>query len=327
MKAMILCAGFGERFRPITDRVPKPMVPVMDRPLLHYTLGRVRAAGIDEVVLNLHHLPDAIRGFAGGDYNGMKVRYSEEPEIMGPVGGIKKAEKYFGGETFMVVNGDIWFEQELAGVAAFHREKGAGLTVVVLDGGEPALRAIGCDGEGRVRQVWGKPSLSGAKLEAGVNAGIYVYEPYVLERCAEPGVFLDLSSDLMPRLFADDVPVFAFSTKRYWSDVGAPERYLELHRDLLAGGAAMPPDGELLEEDGNFRRGDAEIAAGAVVTPPCYFGDGCEVGDGAGVGPFAVLGAGCRVGPGVRIERSVVFPGVVLRGGGRYANEVLFENA
>lgn len=325
MRAMILCAGYGERFRPVTERFPKPMLPVMGKPLLHYSLNRVRAAGIGGVVLNLHHLPDAIRSFAGDACGGMPICYSQEREILGPVGGIKKAEGFFGGETFIVVNGDIWFEQDLCEVAAFHREKGAGLTMMVMDGGDPALRAIGYDGAGRVRQVWGKPAVR-AELETAVNIGIYAYEPYVLERYVEPDVFFDLSKDLMPRLFADDVPVFAFSANGYWADAGTPERYLELHRDLLAGRASLPPEDACPAEGGVSRRGDSRIAAGVGIHPPCFFGEGCEVDSGAEIGPYAVLGSGCRVGSGTRIENSVVFSGVVVKEGGSHVNEVLFES-
>ncbi len=323
---MILCAGFGKRFRPITEKIPKQLVPIFDRPLLHYTFTKLQEAGINDIIINLHHLPDAIRKFARSNHNGMSVQYSLETDILGSAGGIKKAEKFFEHETFMVIHGDIWFGQELSAVVNFHKKNEAGLTIVVKEGSEPSLCAVRFDEGLRVRQMWGRPSVNyDAKLKPGVSTGIYVFEPYILDY-ATPGIPLGFTSELTPRLLVEQVPVFAFSSTSYCSDVGTPSRYLRFHRDALNGIIDLPKDVQAQISDRNLTCCPNNISNGATITPPCYFGKGTEIGPDSKVGPFTAIGANSHIGRGVYIEHSVIFPGVRVESPGKYANEIIFDD-
>ncbi|MEW5945686.1 MAG: NDP-sugar synthase [bacterium] len=320
---MILAAGFGERLRPVTEKIPKPLLPLLDRPLVDRALDSLAAAGVAEVIINLHHGADLLRERLGTRRRGVNLHYSFEPVIMGPVGAIKKAEGFFEGRTFIVVNGDVLTDLDPAQIVDAHRRSGAALTLAVVPPppGMEALAAIAYDGGSIVRSVWGEPA---GGLSLGVNAGVYVYEPRVLEH-VPPGAFFGFAPDLTSALFSAGEKIAAFVHGGYWNDLGTPDRYLQAHRDVLENRAHLPPDEGLTVRGGSVHRGESRVAPGATVRPPCYFGEGCDVESGAEIGPFAVLGAGCRVGTGARAADAVVFPGVNLPPGSSFVGTIVHE--
>lgn len=216
----MLCAGLGTRLRPLTDVVPKPMIEVGERPLIFWHLHALADAGVGEVAINLHHLPDAVRGGVGdGSRFGLQIRYNTEPVLMGSAGALNGFPGFFD-ESFFVVYGDVYNEVNLAELAAFHRARQAMLTVASTTAEDPTTKGVlDSDDSGRVRAFVEKPPA--APADAMVNAGIYVCEPAVAA-LVPPGVS-DFGTDLIPSLIATGESVYALSTSAIVQDIGTPE--------------------------------------------------------------------------------------------------------
>jgi mannose-1-phosphate guanylyltransferase len=287
MRAMILAAGLGTRLRPLTDIIPKPLMPVVGVPNIVRLIDHLARFGVRELVVNLHHLADAIPALLGdGSSLGVRIAYSREPEILGTGGGIRKALELLGDETFLVVNGDAVFAPDLARAVALHRSSGALATLVVRETPEAdAYGAIGVDREGRVRGI-----LSGGEgLARTMFTGVHVLEPAIGKRLPENGCIV--RATYMP-LLAAGAPLFAAVDAGYFCDLGTPRRFLETNLDLVHGRARLP--GLEPPPDGVHVGRDVAIGAGVVL------GSGAIVCDGA------------RLAPGVRVEESVVMEGAAV---------------
>jgi NDP-sugar pyrophosphorylase family protein len=232
---MILAAGLGTRLRPLTLTTPKPLVEVGGEPLIYRTLRMVKRAGVEEVVINLHHLGDRIKENLGdGGKFGLRISYSEEAEILGSGGGIKKAEALLGDSTFLVINGDALLDLDLAAVLRFHREKGALGTMVLRPDPDPdSWGAIEIDGEQRIRQFVGKLPPVAVPLRKLMFTGVHVLEPAVFGYL-EP-TFSSINEVFYPRAIAEGKPIFGYVYEGYWSDVGTPESLETVRRDAALG--------------------------------------------------------------------------------------------
>ena len=242
MKGMVMAAGIGTRLRPLTETTPKPLLPVGPWPIMRYGLERLKAAGIRDVVVNLHHLPEQIpRAFEDGSDLGMRITYSMEPEILGTGGGISKVRDFFGDEPFVVINGDTIFDVDLEGAFDLHRSIGATATMVVRDVPD-ATRwgAVEIDGARRVRRILGEPEGAGAgeALRAVMFAGVQVLEPKVFAYMPEAGPF-SMTQVIYPRMLEAGEPVAAYVADGCWYDVGTPARYEEAQRDIVEGRARL----------------------------------------------------------------------------------------
>jgi NDP-sugar pyrophosphorylase family protein len=284
MRAMILAAGFGTRLRPLTERIPKPLVPVVGKPNIVRTVEHLRRFGITEIAVNLHHLPEAIRALLGdGSSLGVHIAYSHEPRILGTGGGIKKALPLLGDETFVVVNGDALFAPDLAAALRVHRRSGALATLVVRqDPGAEAFGAVGIDDEGRIRRlVWaGDPAAASRHL---MFTGVHLLEPEIAARLPDEGCIV---RQTYAPLVGDRAPLFGAVDDGYFCDLGTPERYLEANLALVTGRERLPG-----------------------LEPPSdgvYLGSEVQVGDGCRIGPGVVIGDRARLAPGIRVARAVV---------------------
>jgi NDP-sugar pyrophosphorylase family protein len=306
MKAMLLCAGLGTRLRPITNEIPKPLLPVFGRPVVEYLIESLSEAGVGEIVVNAHHLPEKISAALGGRNQGVKITYSREPEILGPVGGIRKALPLLGEGPLLIVNGDVVMDFDFGALVRYHEERKAALTMAVGPGTDrPALRAVGVTSDGRVRQVWRKPEWKGGALEECVNLGAFVYDWRVIERYIPENSFYDFREQLIPSMFENDERIFAFRTECYWNDIGEAGSYLKAHLDAFSGGGT----------ERIARRLSGTAVLGKNVTGPVYFGKKvCVAGD-AMIGPNVSLEDECKVGAGARVSDSVVLPGAIVPNG------------
>jgi len=233
MRAMILAAGRGERLRPLTDRLPKPLIPVAGRPLIHHTLRTLKDGGVDEVVINLHHLGDQIQAYVGdGSRWGLRVFYSRESQLLGTGGGIQKSAPHLVGGAFLVINADIVVDLDLQDVLRFHREHHAAATLVLrADPDVDRYGAIEVDGYHRVRQVLGRLPVPPAPWKKRMFTGVHILEPTVFSYMPYQGGAFSIVDVFLDMLRAGE-PILGYEMKGFWTDLGTVERYEALNRML-----------------------------------------------------------------------------------------------
>lgn len=353
MKAVVLVGGEGTRLRPLTDTRPKQLLPVVGVPMLERVVRSLLPHGIDEVVLSLGYRPeDFLARYGSGSMCGVTTRCVVEPEPLDTAGAIRFAAQAAGvDDTFVVVNGDVLTDFDVAGLVRFHRHHGAGATVALVAVDDPSrFGVVVTAADGRVERFVEKPPAEEAPSNR-INAGTYVMEPEVLDRIA-PGRRVSVEREVFPALAADRA-LYAAAGDVYWLDTGTPQAYLQAHRDLLVGLRGMPPapdarqvaDGlwvrgqvvfDGVATEGSFLDHGASVAGGGSVRASAI-GSGAEVGTEASVvssvlldgvrievgahveraiiGAFATIGAGAMVGGGTVVgDGAVVAPGAVLHG-------------
>jgi NDP-sugar pyrophosphorylase family protein len=311
---MIMAAGIGTRLRPLTDLVPKPMAPIVNRPALYHILHLLHRHGLREVVINLHHLPEAITGYFGdGSALGMHVEYSFEPELLGTAGGVKNNAAFLGDGTFLVVSGDALTDIDLTGLIAAHHRNGSIATMAVKEVADPSLfGVVVADDEGKVVGFQEKPTLEEARSRL-CNCGIYVFEPEILAHIL-PGQFDDFGRRVFPDLLREHVPFHAHTISSYWSDVGNLHEYIRGNGDALAGRVEVEIPGTEIRP-GLWVEDGSEIAPAARIEPPVAIGRGCRIGEGAVIDGPCVIGDGCVVGADAHVTRTLVLQGVHIAPG------------
>jgi mannose-1-phosphate guanylyltransferase len=306
MKAMVMAAGLGTRLRPLTYDVPKPLVPVVNRPIMEHILALLRRNGFDQVIANLHWFPDVIRErFGDGSAFDVELVYSYEEELLGTAGGVRSVADFFGDEPFVVMAADALTDIDLAGLRAAHDEHDGIATLAVkrvADVSEFGVVITGADG--RVQGFQEKPDPAEA-LSDLTNCMIYVLEREVFDYFPDrPAV--DFALDVFPALLEHDVPFHVHETQAYWNDVGSLPEYLQGNLDALAGAVEAESAGGLLEPAG----GEEALERGAPgVAGPVLVGDGCEIAADARLDGPLVVGDRCRIAAGARVKESVLLPG------------------
>jgi NDP-sugar pyrophosphorylase family protein len=240
MKAMILAAGLGTRLRPLTDNLPKPLLPLEGRPLIEYTLLLLRRYGLTDVIINLHYQGEKIMQTLGdGSRWGMKIRYSEEPRILGTAGGIKKVEALLSEGPFLIINSDILVEINLDRVIELHQRKKAAATLVLREDPEvDTWGAVGVDSHDRIRQFLGKPDWTGDPLSKRMFAGIHVMDPRVLAYIPDQGFSSII--DVYIEMTQKGERLVGQTVMDYWMDIGTPERYRQAQEDLKHRRVTLP---------------------------------------------------------------------------------------
>ncbi|MGQ0812062.1 MAG: nucleotidyltransferase family protein [Nitrospiraceae bacterium] len=235
MRAMILAAGFGTRLRPLTNSVPKPLLPVAGTPLIVWNLLLLKRYAFREVIINLHHLGPMIEQALGdGSQFGLRISYSREPVILGTGGGIKQVEPHFSGEPFLVLNGDTLFDLDLEALVSFHRQHAAVATLVVREDSEAERWGkVEIGAKHRVVRIRGRGLSTAEPTEPRMFAGIHFLHPKLLREVpkGKESSIIDAYVAAIQR----EEPVVGFDLEGYWSDVGTPERYAQTERDAAAG--------------------------------------------------------------------------------------------
>jgi mannose-1-phosphate guanylyltransferase/mannose-1-phosphate guanylyltransferase/phosphomannomutase len=324
MRAMILAAGLGTRLRPITYEMPKPMVPVLGRPVMEHIARLLAGHGFREVVANLHWFPDLIRGhFGDGSEFGLELTYSQEERLLGTAGGVRNAAGFLG-ERFLVISGDALTDIDLAAMREFHQSHDGVATLATKRVEDTSQFGVAITGEdGRIQGFQEKPDPAEA-LSNLANCGIYMFDAEIFDffpgegasRAAgpdDPPGFADWALDVMPALLESDVPFYSHEIREYWNDIG---NLAELHAgnvDALTGAVRVDPS--VPEVADGVRAGDGTDLSRAEIEPPALFGAGVEVGEGAMVTGPVVVGDGCRIGAGARVHDVVALPGATLPDG------------
>ena len=235
MKAMILAAGLGNRLRPLTQDTPKPILPVGNRPLIHYNLLLLKKYGITDVLINLHHCGEKIVQEVGNGLRfGVNVIYSEEPEILGTGRGIKKVRSELSKGTFLVINGDILIDINLDKLVEFHhRKKGAATLVLREDEAVEQYGAIEVDAKNQIRNILGKCCWNGERLNRLMFAGVHVMEPKVLDHVPSD-VFYSITDAYIEMLRRGE-KLYGYVMRGYWNDIGVLERYQKADQEMKKG--------------------------------------------------------------------------------------------
>ena len=296
MKAVILAGGEGTRLRPLTCNVPKPMVPILNRPFLEHVLLRLSGHGVDHAILTMWYLPDVIRShFGNGEGAGLRLSYALEEKPLGTAGAVKNVEDELNG-PFLVLNGDIFTDLDLGAMARFHRESGSMVTIALTQVEDPsAFGVVEMDERGRVSRFVEKPA-PGETSSNWINAGTYLVEPEALAH-APSGEHYMFERGLFPSLLEMGAPVYGFRSPAYWVDLGTPASYARVHRDLLPAAAGHD---------------SSSVHASATLSGPVLLGSGCAIGPDAQVHGPVVMGAGCRVGEGARISDAILWKDVLV---------------
>jgi mannose-1-phosphate guanylyltransferase len=323
LPAVILVGGQGTRLRPLTERIRKDMLPLVDRPLIAYTFEHLRRHGVRRGIVSCGYLPTQIQEHFGSSYGALDLEYCIEAEPLGTAGGIAFAAAGID-STFFALNGDSLREADLGKLVDFHRTTGARATILLTPVADPTRYGlVRLAPDGRVSTFLEKPRPEEIDTDL-INAGLYVLEPDVLQ-LVPPDRTVSIERDVFPRL-AEEGSVFGLALDGYWLDVGTPESYLQAHRDVLERSFATEV-GDALGSDFTLVDPTAQVDAGARLVPPVYVGPGAVVERGARAGSLAVLGAGARLGAGAVVESSVLGARATVGEGGVLVGSVVGDDA
>jgi mannose-1-phosphate guanylyltransferase len=306
MKAVILVGGEGTRLRPLTCKITKAMVPILNMPFLEYLMRYLKEHGIKDIILAMSYLPDRIQGYFGdGAKFGLHLTYLVEEPPLGTAGAVKNAEAFLD-EPFFVFNGDVLTDIDLTAMMSRHQGAKPKVSIALTPVDNPTIYGVvETDARGMVRRFVEKPSWEEVTTNM-INAGIYILEPEVLSHIP-PSTPFTFEHHVFPRLLKMGEPILSYPSDTYWIDIGTPEKYLRVHHDLLSGKAP------------SFSRfwvnleGSAPIGSNNRIHPeveiegPVLIGEGCVIAEGAKVKGPAVLGPQCQVAEEAFIEGAILW--------------------
>ncbi len=314
-----MAGGEGTRLRPMTANQPKPLLPVVNRPIMEHVLRLLKRHGITETVVTVQFLAALVRNYFGdGDELGMRLQYATEDIPLGTAGSVKNAAARLSDDRFLVISGDALTDIDLSDMVRFHRENSALVTIGLKRVPNPLeFGIIIVDDLGRVQRFLEKPTW-GQVFSDTVNTGIYVMEPEVLGDVAT-GEPVDWAADVFPRLLERGAPIYGYVADGYWEDVGTHESYLKAQADVLSGKVKLDIGGFELSP-GVWVAGSASVEPDAVLKGPLFIGEYAKVEAGAELREFTVLGNNAVVREGAFLHRAVIHnnvylgPGTHLRG-------------
>jgi len=317
MKAVVLVGGEGTRMRPLTETVPKPLLPLMDRHVLDHVLDHRARQGVHEVVLSSPYLEETFHPFIEARRGDPSITWITETHALGTGGAIVNALGAAGDEPFFALNGDILTDLDLTAMKAFHESMGAAVSIALhhVDDAR-AFGLVATADDGSVLEFREKPE---DPIPGDVNAGTYLLDPAVLGRWT-PGATISIERDVFPAVIDAGHPVYGFTTEAYWLDLGTPEKYLQAHFDMFEGkvhGVTYPAPWIADDADVDLR---SHLGRWVAVGPGASIGAGAQIDD-------SVVHEGARVGAGARVTRSVVARNGVVGDGATVSSSVLGEGS
>lgn len=313
VKAMILAAGRGQRLDPLTTIIPKPLFPVLNKPILALILEYLAKFAIEEVIINLHHLASLIpQVMKDGSLCNIKLSYSYEPQILGTAGGVKKVEELLKGGTFLLYNGDTLIDLDLTEAIAFHRAKGALATLVLRKDKEaPQYGLIRVGADGRVVQFLEHPSpIVTEKIYETMFTGVHILESAILKEIPA-NQYCGFSEEVYPKLIRKGYPIYGYLFTGYWIDIGTPERYFKANKDFLE------------KTKGTTSSRLASIGREIKIFPPVVVGDNLVLEDGCSIGPYSILGDNCSLGEKSKAQDCIFWSNVTLADNVRVRSAIL----
>jgi mannose-1-phosphate guanylyltransferase len=307
---MVLAAGLGTRLRPLTYEITKPMVPVLDRPVMEHIVDLLDRHGFEQVIANLHYFPDTIR-----EHFGERISYRFEPELLGTAGGVRGCADFFGDEPFLVISGDALTDIDLGAFAARHLESGGVATLAVKQVSDTREYGVVLhDREGRITGFQEKPEPEEALSDLG-NCGIYMFDPKLFDYFPSTP-FVDWAQDVFPVLLENDVPFHIHEVREYWNDVGSLTELQQGTFDALRGELRLEMEGEEVSPGvivAGARAGfGGALAEDIEIEGPAWIGRDVEIGAGVRLMGPLVLGDGARVGDRAQLRGSIIFPGTQI---------------
>ncbi len=320
-----MAGGEGTRLRPLTSNQPKPMVSLCGKPCMEYIVELLGRHGFNETVVTLMFLPKVIRDYFGdGSALGVSVSYSVEQSPAGTAGSVKLAESFLKDDTFIVISGDALTDFDLGEVVAFHKRRGAMVTIALKRVDNPLeFGVVVVNEEGRIERFLEKPSW-GQVFSDTVNTGIYVLEPEVLDHIPADTQY-DFSHDLFPKLFEMGAPLYGYVADGYWQDIGSLPQYLAANRDLLDGRVAATLPG--IELKNRIFLGDGiNLDSLENMTGPVYVGNYCKIDPTAYIGKYTVLGSNVVVKGHAETRNSVIGTNTYIGASAKVFGTILGKN-
>lgn len=326
MKAVIMAGGFGTRIQPLTSNIPKPMIPLANRPIMLHIVELLKKHGITDLVMLLYHQPDVIKNFFrdGADF-GVKIDYVTPLQDMGTAGAVKCAEKYLD-ERFMVISGDLLTDFNLKKIIDFHVDNKALATITLTPVKDPLqFGVVITDKQKRISKFLEKPGW-GEVISDTINTGIYVLEPEIFKFIPE-GENFDFSQNLFPFLLENEYPLFGYPVKGYWRDIGNTDSYREAHHDIFRGRINIRIDEQKLDFLGKDLRVGDDVTFEDVSTLEgvVVLGDNSQILGSAHI-KDSVIGRNCTIEAGARLFRCIVWDNAYIRKGARITDSVICNN-
>ncbi|MFA6941526.1 MAG: NDP-sugar synthase [Clostridiaceae bacterium] len=320
MKALFLAGGMGTRLKPLTDELPKPMVPIMVKPLLERNMLKLKDCGVDEIILSTCYKPQKIEEYFGdGTKFGLKINYICEDIPLGTGGAIKNTEEFFN-DTFIIFNADILSNINITDMMKFHKEKCAAVTIAVTQVENPsAYGVIEYNEDLYAESFTEKPKLADIKSNY-INAGIYIFEPNVLKEIPDSQV-VSIERETFPQLLKKGYPIAVYKSDAYWMDIGTIEKYAQVHQDILNGDYNLP---EIKDKNQNIFIGENTIINPfAKIIGPVYIGENSKIDAYSTIGPNTVIGNHCKIGTNNTITNSIVWNKINIQNNSTFSDIIL----
>lgn len=310
MKAVIMAGGEGTRLRPLTCTIPKPMVPIANKPVMEHIINLLKEFGIKEIAATLYYLPSIIKDYFGnGEEFGVNLRYFTEEKPLGTGGSVLNTMDFIDG-TFLVISGDAMTDLDIKEAIEFHKKNKSMATLVLKRHPFPLEYGIVIlDENNRIKRFLEKPSW-GEVFSDTINTGIYILEPEIF-KYYKPMENFDFSKDLFPRLLKDNIPMYGYIMNGYWCDIGDILSYRNTNIDFLDNRINLSSDINEIKK-GIFIGKNTRISKDAKLIPPVIIGEDCIIKDGAAIDSYSVIGNGCVIDEGVTIKRSILWDKTII---------------
>lgn len=308
MKALLLAGGKGTRLRPLTDNIPKPMVPIMGKPLLEKTILDLKKSGVDEIVISTCYKSEYIKNYFGnGKKLGIQINYISEDLPLGTGGAIKNSEKFFN-DTFIILNSDIVSNVPYNEFIQYHKQKHAQVSIAMTEVKDPSqYGVIEFDNQNYIKAFKEKPQ-KGETNSKWINAGIYIFEPKVLNEIPKDKI-VSIEKDTYPLLLNKGYKMTAYKYFDYWLDIGTLEKYIKAHKDIF-----LSYYKKLLKNKSNFNinnliiKGEnVNIGSNTILTGPVFIGNNVDIGSNCNIGPYTVIGNNSTIFSNSKIYKSILW--------------------